>query len=78
MGDRFLIEKPRRGGGGSPGREGPRGWEGVCGEMGDFFFGGAKFRDEKTWAVAKRRFCYKHFQGAISELNSLYFPRKTP
>ena len=35
-GDWFLfIENPRRGGG-SPGREGPRGREGVCSELGNF------------------------------------------
>ena len=34
----FLIENPRRGGGG-----GPRGREGVCGELGNFFGGGAKY-----------------------------------
>ena len=35
----FLMEKPRRGGG-SPGREGPRGREGVCSELGNFGGGG--------------------------------------
>ena len=39
-GDRFLIENPRRGGG-FPGG-GPRGREGVCGELGNFG-GGAKY-----------------------------------
>ena len=37
-GGRFLIENPT--GGGSPGREGPRGWEGVCSELGAFGGGG--------------------------------------
>ena len=35
-GDRFLIENPRRGGGSRSGR----GREGVCGELGNFFWGG--------------------------------------
>ena len=35
-------------------------------------------RDDKTWAIAKRKVFNKHFEGANSELNSLYFPRKTP
>ena len=35
----FLIENPRRGGG-LPGREGPRGREGVCCELGNFLGGG--------------------------------------
>ena len=38
-GDRFFIEKPRRGG--SPVQEGPRGREGVCGELGNLGGGGA-------------------------------------
>ena len=33
-GDPFFIENPRRGGGGF--QEGPRGREGVCGELGNF------------------------------------------
>ena len=38
-GGRFFIESTRRGGG-SPGREGPRGREGVCGELRNFLGGG--------------------------------------
>ena len=37
-GDRFLIENAKRGG--FPGGEGPRGREGVCGELGNFLGGG--------------------------------------
>ena len=36
-GDRIFIENPRRGA--FPG-EGPRGWEGVCNELGNFGGGG--------------------------------------
>ena len=39
-GDRFFIENPRRGGGGSPAQEGPRGREGVCGKLGNLGGGG--------------------------------------
>ena len=35
----IFIENPRRGGGLQEG-EGSRGQEGVCGELGNFFFGG--------------------------------------
>ena len=42
-GGRFFIENPRRGGGGVPHEgEGPRGLEGVCGELGDLVGVGAK------------------------------------
>ena len=54
-GHRFLIENPRRGvlQGGSPGREGLRGREGVCGELGDlgggeiFFLLGAEMSTKR-------------------------------
>ena len=36
---------------------------------------GLFLRDQRTWAIAKKYF-NKHFQGANSELNSLYFPIK--
>ena len=39
-GGRFLIENRR--GGGLPGREGLRGREGVCGELGNFLGGGGR------------------------------------
>ena len=35
----FFIQNPRRGGG-SPAQEGPKGREGVCGKLGNFFWGG--------------------------------------
>ena len=35
-------------------------------------------RDEKNLGHSKKKIFNKHFQGANSELNSLYFPRKTP
>ena len=38
--NRFMSKIPGRGGVGLPGREGPMGWEGVCGELGIFLGGG--------------------------------------
>ena len=40
-GGRFFIKNPR--GGGALGGEGPRGREGVCGELGNFGWGAAKY-----------------------------------
>ena len=34
--------------------------------------------DEKNLGRSEKKNFNKHFQGAYSELNSLYFPRKTP
>ena len=36
----FYLKSQEGGGGGSPAQEGPRGREGVCGELGNFFGGG--------------------------------------
>ena len=39
----FLLKSPGKGGGGAPGREVPRGREGVCSELGNLGGGGAKY-----------------------------------
>ena len=58
----FYIENP--GGGGSPGGEGPRGWEGVCSEFGNLGGGGVNifFRGRNVHQV-------KHATKNISRAN---------
>ena len=72
-GVQFFIENPRRGGGGSPGREGPRGREGVCGKLGNFW-GGAKyffFQGRNVHQVWKWDFALKFaLENGISLCNS--------
>ena len=48
-GVRLFVENPR-GGGGAPAQEGPRGWEGVCGESGNL---GRQERGQRKGATPK-------------------------
>ena len=70
-GGSFFIENPREGGGK---REGPRGREGVCGELGNFWGGGAKyFLRGRNYILARGDFCVFLYKSCRLEVANLHF-----